>query len=87
MPGRPMTPRPQDIPLRTGIVVIGRNEGARLVRCLGAVPPAVTRVICVDSGSTNGSLAAARATGAGTVALDLVHPFTAGRAHMRGLRP
>ncbi len=79
-----MTPLRQDSPLRTGIVVIGRNEGDRLVRCLAAIPPDVTRAIYVDSGSTDGSLAAARAAGAATVALDLARPFTAGRARNEG---
>jgi glycosyltransferase involved in cell wall biosynthesis len=43
------------------VVVIGRNEGARLVRCLESIgqmtpPPGPVEVIYVDSGSTDGSL-------------------------------
>jgi glycosyltransferase involved in cell wall biosynthesis len=43
------------------VVVIGRNEGARLVRCLESIGqmtplPAPVEVIYVDSGSTDGSL-------------------------------
>lgn len=70
-------------------VVIGRNEGARLVACLaslGARPGAgATRIVYVDSGSTDGSVAAARAAGAEVVELDLARPFTAARARNAGL--
>lgn len=66
-------------------VVIGRNEGARLVRCLASVVPAVERVVYVDSGSTDGSVEAARAAGAEVVMLDLAQPFTAARARNAGI--
>ena len=66
-------------------VVIGRNEGARLVRCLASVVPAVGRVVYVDSGSTDGSVAAARAAGAEVIQLDLSTPFTAARARNAGI--
>lgn len=72
-------------------VVIGRNEGARLVECLASLArdpeavAAVMRVVYVDSGSTDGSVAAARAAGAEVVALDLGQPFTAARARNAGL--
>lgn len=66
-------------------VVIGRNEGARLVRCLASVVPAVGRVVYVDSGSTDGSPEAARAAGALVVQLDLSTPFTAARARNAGI--
>ena len=46
-----------------GIVVIGRNEGERLVRCLRSIGGGVP-VVYVDSGSTDGSVAAATAAGA-----------------------
>ncbi len=70
----------------TGIdaVVIGRNEGARLVACLAALGPRVDRMVYVDSGSTDDSVAAARAAGALVVALDLAEPFTAARARNAG---
>jgi len=42
-----------------GIVVIGRNEGERLRRCLGSVPVGM-RIVYVDSGSTDDSVAMAR---------------------------
>lgn len=66
-------------------VVIGRNEGARLLACLESLRGAVGRIIYVDSGSTDGSVAAAEALGAEVVALDLSKPFTAARARNAGL--
>lgn len=66
-------------------VVIGRNEGARLVACLAALQNRVRRLVYVDSGSTDGSLEAARAAGAEVIRLDLSRPFTAARARNAGL--
>ncbi|MGA0541409.1 glycosyltransferase family 2 protein [Neotabrizicola sp. VNH66] len=66
-------------------VVIGRNEGARLLTCLAALRGQVRRVIYVDSGSTDGSAEAAAAMGAEVVALDMARPFTAARARNAGL--
>lgn len=67
-------------------VVIGRNEGARLIACLDSLQGQVRRVVYVDSGSTDGSLEAARAVGAEAVALDMTRPFTAARARNAGLK-
>ena len=67
----------------TGVVIIGRNEGARLIRCLASVGEADGPVVYVDSGSTDGSQKAARQAGADVVDLDLSHPFTAARAQCR----
>ena len=66
-------------------VLIGRNEGERLIRCLASVRGLAGRVIYVDSGSTDGSVAAARAAGAEVVELDKRQPFTAARARNAGL--
>ena len=66
-------------------VVIGRNEGDRLVACLASLRGRVRRVVYVDSGSTDGSLRAARDAGAEVVELDLSRPFTAARARNAGL--
>ncbi len=66
-------------------VVIGRNEGARLVACLRSLRGRVRRLVYVDSGSSDGSVAAARALGAEVVALDMRHGFTAARARNAGL--
>jgi GT2 family glycosyltransferase len=71
---------------RIGAVAIGRNEGARLLRCLEALRGAVDGpVIYVDSGSTDGSVAAARRLGAEVVELPPGTPFTAARARNAGL--
>lgn len=43
------------------------------------------RLVYVDSGSTDGSVAAATAAGAEVVALDMAQPFTAARARNAGL--
>lgn len=66
-------------------VVIGRNEGVRLLACLASLQGRVRRVVYVDSGSTDGSVAAAAAAGAEVVALDMTRPFTAARARNAGL--
>ncbi|TGD65701.1 glycosyltransferase family 2 protein [Tabrizicola sp. WMC-M-20] len=66
-------------------VVIGRNEGHRLVACLASLQGQVRRLVYVDSGSTDGSVSAATAAGAQVVALDMAQPFTAARARNAGL--
>jgi GT2 family glycosyltransferase len=68
-----------------GAVIIGRNEGARLLRGLASLGPEVAPVVYVDSGSDDGSIEAARATGARVVELDTDVPFTAARARNAGL--
>jgi GT2 family glycosyltransferase len=68
-----------------GAVLIGRNEGARLLRCLASVTGKAVRVVYVDSGSTDGSVAAAAAAGAEVVVLDMAQPFTAARARNAGI--
>ncbi len=67
-----------------GAVVIGRNEGVRLIACLEALS-GLAPLIYVDSGSTDGSVEAARARGAHVVELDMSLPFTAARARNAGL--
>jgi GT2 family glycosyltransferase len=69
-----------------GIVVIGRNEGRRLVRCLESVLRFAAFVVYVDSGSTDGSAAKARALGVEVVELDMRRPFTAALARNAGWR-
>lgn len=70
---------------RVDAVVIGRNEGARLIACLQSLSGQVRRVVYVDSGSSDGSGPAARALGALVVDLDMTRPFTAARARNAGL--
>src|SRR6516164_2084132 len=67
-----------------GIVAIGRNEGARLIACLASAKLETDSVVYVDSGSTDGSAAAAKGLGALVVNLDLGRPFTAARARNEG---
>lgn len=73
---------------RIGVVVIGRNEGERLRRCLASVVrtgvPAAN-VVYVDSNSTDGSVAMARGMGVTVVELDMTTPFTAARARNAGV--
>jgi GT2 family glycosyltransferase len=69
---------------RLGFVLIGRNEGDRLVRCLASVQGRGQDVVYVDSGSSDGSVALARTKGASVVELDAATPFTAGRARNAG---
>lgn len=70
---------------RVGAVVIGRNEGDRLRACLASLAGAVDAVVYVDSGSSDGSVALARAMGARIVELDGDRPFGAARARNAGL--
>lgn len=66
-------------------VAIGRNEGDRLIRCLTSLKAqGLSPVVYVDSGSTDGSVDAARGLGAEVVELDLAVPFTAARARNAG---
>jgi GT2 family glycosyltransferase len=65
-----------------GIVVIGRNEGPRLLRSLNSVAGAGCPVVYVDSGSRDGSLDAAKRLG--VEAISLSTPFTAARARNHG---
>ncbi len=67
-----------------GVVVIGRNEGKRLERCLLSILSEGVIVCYVDSGSTDGSVAMASALGVYVVELDLTIPFTAARARNAG---
>ncbi|MEJ5863057.1 glycosyltransferase family 2 protein [Pseudomonas farsensis] len=67
-----------------GVVVIGRNEGARLERCLASLIGSAEQVVYVDSGSSDGSAQRAAALGAEVLALDMAQPFTAARARNEG---
>ncbi|MCC7070417.1 MAG: glycosyltransferase [Deltaproteobacteria bacterium] len=69
-----------------GAVIIGRNEGLRLQRCFDTLPQGLRRVVYVDSGSTDDSVAQARRRGVEVVALDMSIPFTAARARNEGFR-
>jgi len=70
--------------LHIGAVVIGRNEGQRLITCLDSLLNCVEHIIYVDSGSSDNSLQEARARGVECISLDLSVPFTAARARNKG---
>lgn len=72
------------LPERVGVVIIGRNEGDRLVRCLESLSDQVSQLVYVDSGSTDDSVDVARSMGAEVVSLDMTIPFTAARARNEG---
>jgi glycosyltransferase involved in cell wall biosynthesis len=64
------------------IIVIGRNEGQRLIRCLGSIrnvknPDQIAETIYVDSGSTDGSPEIAASFGVRVISLNTVHPTAA----------
>lgn len=72
-----------------GVVIIGRNEGDRLIRGLQSVlaaNPSPAAIVYVDSGSTDGSLAAAKRLGVHALALDMSEPFTMARGRNAGWR-
>jgi GT2 family glycosyltransferase len=85
-PENPKSPRsalPADDAV--GVVVIGRNEGERLKRCLrslldqGAGP-----IVYVDSGSSDDSVAFSQSLGVDVVNLDTSVPFTMARGRNAG---
>ncbi|MEE4278707.1 MAG: glycosyltransferase [Halieaceae bacterium] len=71
---------------QVGAVAIGRNEGARLRACLESLLAMVDRVVYVDSGSSDDSVAVAESLGVTVVHLDPDEGFTAGKARNLGAR-
>ena len=72
---------PDRFATNTAIVIIGRNEGERLVLCLESLQQQAARCVYVDSGSTDDSVREAESRGIEVVQLDMSVPFTAARAH------
>jgi glycosyltransferase involved in cell wall biosynthesis len=68
-----------------GVVVIGRNEGARLENCLNKLDRDLP-IIYVDSGSTDGSVRFALSLYCHVIELDMSRPFSAARARNIGWR-
>lgn len=69
-----------------GVVVIGRNEGERLKRCLRSVlAQNAGPVVYVDSGSDDSSVAFAKSMGVAVLELDQSQPFTMARGRNAGL--
>ncbi|MEI2635702.1 MAG: glycosyltransferase family 2 protein [Methylotenera sp.] len=75
-----------DAKTEVGVVVIGRNEGQRLVRCLQSLCGKSFAIVYVDSGSTDESLKEAVKKGVNAIALDMQIPFTAARARNAGFQ-
>lgn len=69
---------------RVAAVVIGRNEGERLARCLRSVLAHISHVVYVDSGSTDQSVAVASDLGVEVVHLRDDVAFSAARARNTG---
>lgn len=67
-----------------GFVAIGRNEGERFQRCLLSLKKEAARIVYVDSGSADDSVAFAKNEGAHVVELSDDAPFTAARARNAG---
>jgi GT2 family glycosyltransferase len=87
MPSLPSMPSPPNtLPPRAGIVVIGRNEGDRLMACLNDLRRQPRPVLYVDSGSNDGSASKARALGVAVLELDPAKPFSAARARNEGVQ-
>lgn len=70
--------------LQIGAVVIGRNEGQRLVTCFESLLNCVEHIVYVDSGSSDSSLHEAKVRGIDSLSLDTNIPFTAARARNEG---
>jgi glycosyltransferase involved in cell wall biosynthesis len=81
--------QPPDILPRLSVVIIGRNEGERLGRCIqsakGITGWAPAEILYVDSGSTDGSCDLAARLGATVLSLS-PGAFTAARARNLGWR-
>ena len=71
------------VAMSLGVVVIGRNEGQRLIDCLNSIS-GYQPLVYVDSGSTDDSRENAEARGATVVELDMSQPFSAARARNAG---
>ena len=67
-----------------GVVIIGRNEGLRLIKCLNSTLSEDTHVVYVDSNSSDSSVENAKNAGADVINLDMSKPFSAARARNTG---
>jgi GT2 family glycosyltransferase len=67
-----------------GVVVIGRNEGERLRRCLNSAVREAPHLLYVDSGSSDGSVQLAKSLDVEALELDPSTAFSAARARNEG---
>lgn len=72
--------------INIGVIVIGRNEGDRLKRCVRCALKDECKLVYVDSGSDDDSVDWCHAQGVDVVELDTSLPFTAARARNAGVR-
>lgn len=66
---------------RTALVLIARNEAAGIARCLDSVRPWVDDLLVLDTGSSDDTVALARAAGARVEHFDWIDDFAAARNH------
>lgn len=69
---------------KIGVVVIGKNEGERLKKCLLSIPENINNLVYVDSGSTDESIEFAESNNIASVRLDAHMPFSAARSRNEG---
>ncbi len=67
--------------MRLAATLIARNEARCITRCLESLRPWVDRIVLVDTGSTDDTVALARACGAEVHSLDWPDDFSAARNH------
>ena len=75
---------PATTPSAAGVVVIGRNEGSRLLAVLRELGKQPRPLLYVDSGSSDGSADNVQALGLAVLRLDPSQPFSAARARNEG---
>lgn len=66
-------------PYKVALVMIARNEAARIVRALASVAPCVDELVVLDTGSTDATVALARSAGARVGHFDWCDDFAAAR--------
>lgn len=77
---RPSSPRPSSPWIAATLIV--RNEERCLARCLDSVAPFVDRMVVLDTGSTDGTVAIAKAAGAEVHHLAWPDDFAEARNHV-----
>ena len=71
---------------KIGIVIIGRNEGERLILCLESVLKQSVPCVYVDSQSSDNSVVESKKRGVTSVVLDTSEPINASRARNTGFK-
>ena len=76
----------EEVRSSVAVVIIGRNEGQRLVGCLDSLKSTPYRRVYVDSMSTDKSVSEAKDAGADVVVLGDEEPLTAARGRNVGVQ-